>query len=60
MSNADTRKLEPKPPSLTHILAVVLELSIVAELAALHSVRGLVLCVLYAWFSATWAAVSGR
>lgn len=47
---------DPKPPPRpSHILAVCLEIGMVATFVAHHSVVGLVLCVAYAWFSATWA-----
>lgn len=49
----------PKPPSYRHLLAVALELSIVATFAAEKSYVGLSLCIAYAWFSATWAAFVG-
>jgi len=52
---AGDRPRTPKPPRLSHIVAVILELSIVATLTAHHSYVGLGLCGAYAWFSATWA-----
>lgn len=51
----DALRKTPEPPRLSHVVAVVLELAIVATLAAHHSVVGLVLCVCYLWFSATLA-----
>ena len=52
---AEERPEPPKPPRLGHIIAVLLELSIVATFTVHHSVVGLLLCAGYAWFSATWA-----
>lgn len=46
---------KPEPPRWSAYLAVVLELAIVAVLAAHHSVAGLVLALAYAWYSATWS-----
>lgn len=57
---ATTREREPRPPSFQHVLAVALELGIVAVLAAHHAWEGLVLAAGYAYFSATWAAVIRR
>jgi hypothetical protein len=54
-SELTQRRPTPKPPAPSHIVAVLLEWSIVAVLASHHSVTGLVLAFFYAWFSATWA-----
>jgi hypothetical protein len=45
----------PTPPGLGHIIAVILELSIVATFIVHRSAVGLLLCVAYAYFSATRA-----
>jgi hypothetical protein len=55
MEHAEDRPQSPKPPRLSHLIAVILELCIVATLVAHRSVMGLLLCAGYAWFSATWA-----
>ena len=50
------RPKEPRPPPrVGHLLAVLLELSMVAVFAAEHSITGLCLALAYSWFSATWA-----
>lgn len=54
-ADVQDRLHEPKPPRIGGYIAVLLEISIVAVLAAEHSVIGLLLCAGYAWFSATWA-----
>lgn len=53
------RDREPRGPRWGHALAIALELSIVAVLAAEHSWLGLVLCALYFYFSATCAGLFG-
>lgn len=45
----------PEPPRLGMVVAVCLELSIVATLTVHHSIVGLLLCVAYSRFSASWA-----
>lgn len=45
----------PKPPSLLHVVACLLELAIVATFFGEQSIVGLALCVGYSFFSATWA-----
>lgn len=45
----------PEPPSIGHIIAVILELSIVATFIVHRSAIGLILCVAYLYFSATRA-----
>lgn len=57
MSAALTKDSKPKPPNLQHVLAVALELAIVAVLAAHKAWEGLALAAAYAWFSATWNAL---
>lgn len=52
---SDAARRTPEPPRLSHVVAVVLELAIVSVLVAHHSIGGLVLCVAYSWFSASWA-----
>lgn len=47
----------PNPPNATFLLAIALELGIVGDLIVNRSVFGLLLCVAYAWFSATWHAL---
>lgn len=51
----DAPREPKKPPNPRLVVAVCLELGIVGTLVAHHSVLGLVLCVAYAWFSATWS-----
>lgn len=45
----------PKPPSILHMVAVLLELAIVTTFIANRSLFGVALCVAYCWFSATYA-----
>jgi hypothetical protein len=42
-------------PPIPLLIAVALELAIVATFMVLHSGIGLLLCAAYAWFSATWS-----
>jgi hypothetical protein len=56
---ADVQKKYPKPPSFSHMLAVLLEVSIFATFLALQSKFGALLCGAYFYFSATWAAIFG-
>lgn len=56
----DARKNTPEPPRLGMLVAVLLELCIVATFCANRSIVGVVLCVGYAWFSASWAFFAGR
>lgn len=44
-------------PTWPHMIAVVLELGIVSRLLAHGDAAGLVLCIGYAWWSATLAMV---
>jgi hypothetical protein len=46
---------KPKPPRLSHLLACAIEAGVVATFIAHRSIVGLLLCVGYAWFSATCA-----
>ena len=49
---------DPKPPKLprtNHLIAVVLELTIVITFIGNHSLFGVALCGAYGWYSATWA-----
>ena len=51
------QKRQPPPPlTLHHLLAVVLELLMLASFVQGRSVAGIILWVAYLWFSATWAA----
>lgn len=59
MQLAEDRPKLPKPPSLPHSTACALELGMVATFIAHRSIVGLLLCVAYAWFSATWAMFRG-
>jgi hypothetical protein len=59
MDLAEDRPKTPKPPRLGLIVAVMLEISVVATFTVHHSVVGLLLCAAYAWFSATWALFQG-
>lgn len=52
---AKDRPRATKPPSWAHLGAVALELGIVGSVIRSHSWVGLLLCCLYAWYSATWA-----
>jgi hypothetical protein len=45
----------PKGPKFPHVVAVVLELSMLATFIANRSIVGILLAFAYAWFSATWA-----
>jgi hypothetical protein len=58
-TDAQSAPLDPKGPSWSHLLAVALEVAILAELVRQHSIVGVMLCVAYAWYSATWAAFAG-
>jgi len=57
---AQDRPKVPQPPRIGIILASLLELGIVATLIAHRSILGVVLCVSYAWFSATLALFHHR
>jgi hypothetical protein len=57
---ADVQKKYPKPPSFSHVFAVLLEVSIFATFLALQSKFGALLCGAYFYFSATWAAVFSK
>lgn len=48
-----------KPPRLSHLLAVLLELAMVAVFMYERSWVGLLVAALYSWYSATWALVVG-
>lgn len=48
----------PDPPSASFVLAVVLELCMVATFIANKSVTGLILAGCYAYYSATWALIN--
>lgn len=52
--------VDPEPPDFGMLIAVLLELSIVATFVANRSVLGLVLCAGYVWFSATWAFFASK
>ena len=52
---AEDRPKAPEPPRLSHLIACGIEAGIVATFIAHRSIVGLLLCVCYAWFSATWA-----
>lgn len=52
---AEDRPDAPKPPSGSHLIAVLLEISMVNVFIAHRSILGLALAAAYAWFSATWA-----
>ncbi len=54
-SIADERPKVPKAPRISHVFACLLELGIVATLIQHRAWLGLLLCVLYAWYSACWA-----
>jgi hypothetical protein len=56
-----TDVLRPPPPEPKWSLwcAVGLECAMVMTFLAHGSILGLVLCALYAWFSASWAALRG-
>ena len=56
----DNQPDPPKLPDPRFALAVALELSIVVTFVAERSVIGLLLCVAYAYFSATWAMLFGK
>lgn len=56
---ADDKPKVPKPPRLSLLLAIALELAIVVTFATERSIVGLLLCAAYAWFSATWSAFIG-
>lgn len=60
MDDAADRPETPKPPHLGLVVAVMLELAMVADFAAHRSWFGLLLCAAYAWFSATWHALSRK
>ena len=49
----------PKLPRPGLIVAVLLELCIVATFTVHHSYVGLALCGVYSWFSATWCLLRG-
>jgi hypothetical protein len=51
----EDRPKAPKPPRPSWYVACVIEAGIIATFIAYRSVVGLLLCVCYAWFSATWA-----
>jgi len=51
----EERRKTPEPPRLSHVLACMLEMAIAATLIANRSIVGLLLCVGYLYFSATWA-----
>lgn len=50
----------PPKPRWEMMLAVSLELSMVAVFITHHAWIGLVFAAAYAWFSATWAALFSR
>lgn len=52
-------KPEPNKPKLGAYIAVLLEVLMVAEFINLHSWTGIILAILYAWFSATWSLFAG-
>jgi len=54
------RTTPPKGPRLSAWLAMAIEWGIVFTFFANGSLLGLVLCGAYAWFSASWAILSGR
>jgi hypothetical protein len=54
---AEDRPKVPKPPNRLHLLACALEAAIVAAFIGHRSILGLLLCLAYGWFSATWALV---
>ncbi len=56
---SEDRPNTPEPPGLGMIVAVCLELCIVATFTVNHSIAGLLLCAAYAWFSATWSFLAG-
>ena len=58
MVSVDTK--ERKPPELRVWIAVSLEIAIAATFISNESVVGLVFCILYLWFSATWAVITDR
>jgi hypothetical protein len=59
MNGAVTRP-PPRGLKISHVIAIALELAIVAVLAGHRVWEGLVLVAAYAWFSATWAALFNR
>lgn len=52
---AEDRPKPPKAPRPLHVVACLLEIAIVAAFFSERSIVGLVLCLGYSWFSATWA-----
>jgi hypothetical protein len=57
---ADDRPKAPKLPRPSWLLACALEAGVVATFIAYRSIVGLLLCVAYARFSATWALAFRR
>jgi len=58
--NEQVHSRAPKPPRFSHLLAVALELGIVAVLIGHRAWEGLLLAAVYSWFSATWAMLFKR
>jgi hypothetical protein len=54
-----TRPRKPfKPPRVSHVIAVLIELTLLADILAHRDGLGMGLCLGYAWFSATWALLT--
>ena len=52
-----TVERKPKTPNTLRMIAVFLELSMVATFIGYHAWIGLAFAFAYAWFSATWDAL---
>ena len=59
IEHAEDRTTPRKPPSIAHVLAVFVELSIVAGVIHSRSWLTLLLCVVYLYWSATLALFFG-
>lgn len=52
---AKDRPKVPRPARFSHLLACGIEAGVVATFMVHRSIVGCLLCLAYAWFSATWA-----
>jgi hypothetical protein len=58
--NEAVRERDPEPPRIGLVVAVVLELAMLATFAFERSWPGLLLWVGYLYFSATWCVLMGH